>query len=76
MRQTIDNSLGSIDKAVNLYVQLSHPNAGYSCTLTEGVLAFTYNFSYLLEGWEIVLFRDIGILPRPAGISYNITWVV
>lgn len=73
-KQTCNNSVEACVRVVNTYIQNQYPSQGYKCDIIEGVNHFTYAFNYALSSWEQGLFVLNDALPRPAGISYNVTW--
>lgn len=71
-RYVIDCTVGACARVMTYYAQLSDP--ANKCAIIDGDKIFTYAFNYTLSGWEIVLFQQLKLLPRPAGIDYIVTW--
>ncbi len=75
-KYTVDCSVKSCIDVANIYIQEQYNDPSLLCSITEHAMYYTYDFNFTLQPFEITLFKQNDLLPRPAGIKYNVTWTV
>lgn len=64
-----NNTLAQLNEIIQAY----SGTRGESYVIESGTMEITYYFGYVLEDWETYLFYNTPLLPRPSGVSLDIT---
>lgn len=75
-RYSVDCSVKACTAVSNFYVQKIYHNTAYDCEILEDFTApkFTYNFNFTLSAFDLTVCKLNQMLPKPAGIRYDVTW--
>ena len=72
-KYTINNSISALNAAIQQYAFLTGA-PGVPCVFSTYNMQITYQFNYQPLPYEVKLFYDTPLLPKPAGVALNLTF--